>query len=460
MRDEETKGTAPGTETRPEARRTLKPAEAAAIVVGGGPAGLFAALRLAEGLREAGTPGEVLLLERRERPARKLLLAGSGQCNLSHAGPVEDFLPRYGGGAKPGAAGRFLKPALHAFTNEELLDWFRDRGLEFETEAGGKVFPATRRASSVLDILLAECARLGVRLAAGFRVRSAERVADGFLLRAARAETAGPGDEEGFSAPLLLIATGGASYPKTGSSGDGYAFAAALGHRVVPPRPALTSVLIRGFTTTGLAGLAGLSFRNAELVLRRAGEKPILRSGDLLVTHEGFSGPLILDASRDMRPGDHLELGFSGCPIEEFRVRFDAELKAAPRALVRTSLAAAGLPKSLAERLVELAGLAAESGSAELRRESREALCRLACAFPAEIRSLGGFDEAMATAGGVDLAEVNPKTMESRVAPGLFFAGEVLDVDGDSGGYNLQAAFSTGALAARGMLEKALAARS
>jgi len=417
-----------------------------AIIIGGGPAGLFAAIRLAAAreLAAAGAPG-ILLLEKRERPGRKLLLSGSGQCNITHEGEMSDFLGHYGGGPKPESASRFLKPALFGFTNKELLAWFRACGIEFEAEENGKIFPKDRRASSILKILLAEAGRLGVEIKTEAWVWSVERTGpDGFVARAEVPE-AGPAE---YIAPAVLIATGGASYPRTGSTGDGYALAAALGHEIVPPRASLVSIAIREFP---LATLAGLSFKGAGLSLRRGGKRVLSREGDLLITHEGLSGPLILDASRHIEAGDTIELRFIATTIEEFRASLDAALKTSPRRLARTVLAEIGLTKNMAERFCDLAGIGPEETAASLPRAKREALCVFACANPFEVARLGSLDTAMATAGGVSLAEVNPGTMESRLAPGLFFAGEVLDIDGDTGGYNLQAAFSTGALAAAAM---------
>lgn len=417
-----------------------------AIIIGAGPAGLFAAIRLAETI---GSGEGILILERREKPARKLLLSGSGQCNLTHAGVIADFLGRYGGGAKAESAARFLKPALYAFTNEELLAWFRAKGMEFETEDSGKIFPADRRATSVLKILQDEAYRLGLRIVANSRV-SGISLSEGFLVRAEAGTAAAPEPAE-YRAPVVLIATGGLSYPKTGSTGDGYALAASLGHRVVPPRPALAPVYVRNFALTPLAGL---SFHDAGLSVLRAGKRVFSAEGDLLITHEGLSGPLILDASRHIAPGDSLEVNFVDVTIEEFRNRLDAELKTNPRRLVRTALADLGLTKNMAELFCDLSGITKEETAAALPRAKRETLCRFACAHPFYVARLGTLEVAMVTAGGVDLAEVNPGSMESRLVPGLFFAGEVLDIDGDTGGYNLQAAFSTGSLAAEGMAKR------
>jgi len=365
---------------------------------------------------------------------------------LTHSGPIEDFADHYGGGAKPGAAARFLKPSLLEFSNAELLAWFRARGLDFEEEEGGKVFPVTRKASSVLDILVAEAKRLGVEIHGERRVVSLAAEAGGFIIRTSH---------ESITADSVLVATGGASYPVTGSSGDGYALAAELGHAVVAPRAALAPVYVAGFR---LASVAGLSFTGAGLTVRRDGKKTSSNIGDILITHRGVSGPLVLDASRGIRPGDKLEVRFTDIDLDAFRERFDELLAAAPRRFVKTVLAECGLPRSLGELFCRLAGLTDSAIAADLKRSAREMLCSLACACPLDVAELGNLDEAMATAGGVDLAEVNAKTMESRLVPGLFFAGEVLDVDGDTGGYNLQAAFSTGALAAKALATKTLVA--
>jgi predicted Rossmann fold flavoprotein len=404
-----------------------------AIIIGAGPAGLFAAIRLAQAVR-----CDIIVLEGSEKPARKLLASGSGQCNISHAGPIADFLSRYGGGEKAQSAARFLKPALYGFDNRALLDWFGARGVEFEIEENGKIFPADRRASSILKVLQGEARKTDIVIETKSRVRAVGHGPEGFTVHV-------EGREEPYRAPLLLLATGGITYPKTGSSGDGYAFAASLGHHILPPRPALAPVYIRDFS---LEPLAGHSFREARLAVLRAGKRIAEKRGDLLITHQGFSGPVILDSSRNIMPGDFLEISFLPESIDEFRNRLDAELQAKPRRLVRLCLPELGLTKNMAELFCELARIPGESTAANLPRAGRDALSRLACAHSFQVAGLGSLDIAMVTAGGVDLAEVNSQTMESRLVPGLFFAGEILDFDGDTGGYNLQAAFSTGALAA------------
>jgi len=403
--------------------------DAQAIVVGGGPAGLFLAARLA-----SDSISRVILLEKGPRPGRKLLASGSGRCNITHSGSPADFLEHYGG------AGRFLKKALYGFTSSDLEAWFLERGLSFEVEEGGKAFPSSRRAGDVLDLLLGECRKGGIEIRQGSRAASAAAVDGGFEIGL------GAEDATVLRSPILAIATGGMSYPGTGSEGDGYRLAAALGHGIVPPRPALTPLLVKDFA---LGSLAGIGFEGLRFTVRRGGRKIAEARGDALITHEGLSGPGILDASRDIAPGDLVEPDFSGLGSEAFRAAFDALCIASPRALVKNALADLGLPRRMAELFCSLAGLEEGATCADLRRESRKSLERMACAYPAEVKALGGFEKAMVTAGGVSLEEVDPATMESRIAPGLFFAGEVLDYDGDTGGYNLQAAFSTAAAAAR-----------
>jgi predicted Rossmann fold flavoprotein len=408
--------------------------DAPAIVVGAGPAGLFLAARLA-----SSPTAQVLLLEKGARPGRKLLASGSGQCNITHEGAVASFLDRYGG------KGRFLKKALYGFSNSDLEAWFLDRGVAFEVEEGGKVFPVSRKAGDVLGVLIGECGRTGVDLRSGRRVASVSRIDGGFEVEL---EIEPPC---ALRTPVLALATGGQSYPGTGSSGDGYRLAASLGHAVVRPRPALSPLLVKDFA---LADLAGLSFEGLRFALRRGGRRISERRGDVLITHEGLSGPGILDASRDILPGDLVELDFCGRGDEAFRAALLERAAASPRSLVKTALADLGLPRRMAEFFCSASGIGEGETCAELRREGRERLVQMAAAFPAEAESVGGFDKAMVTAGGVSLDEVNPATMESRIAPGLYFAGEILDYDGDTGGFNMQAAFSTAAAAAKAIEER------
>ena len=400
-----------------------------AVVVGGGPAGLFCAASLPAAL-------DVLVLERMHEPGRKLLLSGSGQANLTHTGDLASFLDRYG----PSDHGRFLRHALRACSNEALARWFADRGVRLESREDGKVFPASHRAQDVLDALQAACADNGVRLLPDARVGSIERTPGGF--RVCSGETA-------VESRAVVLATGGASYPQTGSSGDGYRLAAALGHAVVEPHPALAPVQPDPYP---FADLAGVSIPDAGLAVMRDGRRVGAGRGDLLFTHGGLSGPGVLDLSRDICPGDLLLISF--LPLfrpEEIDSRVVELCRVRGAARLPGVLAPLGLPERLIRRLLQAAGLPEEATGARVTKEQRRAVTAALTAFPLQIGRVGDLSTAMATAGGIALGEVDPRTMGSRLIPGLFFAGEVLDLDGDSGGYNLQAAFSTGALAASGV---------
>ena len=400
-------------------------------VIGAGPAGLFCALHAAA----AGIP--VILLEKNRGPGKKLLLSGSGQCNLTHAGEIREFLTHYG------SHGKFLKPALLSFTNNDLVTFFRSRGLDTVTQEGGKIFPATLNAEDILDRLVSACRENGAVIRYGEPVTGISRANGGFIVTAAG---------NLYRAENLVIATGGMSYPATGSTGDGYRLAASLGQPVTPVAPALTPVSIRNYP---FFGLAGISFAGAGFTLWRNGKKAGEYAGDILLTHAGLSGPGILDASRDFLPGDELRVSFTGGRGEEGAQRIGMCLKEADGGrLVRSALASFPLPDRFVRTILSLADVPPDLTCAHLPAALRNRLATFLGACPLVIESTGDFRVAMATRGGVALDGVDAKTLESRTVPGLYFCGEVLDIDGDTGGYNLQAAFSTGVLAARSIARK------
>lgn len=402
------------------------PELAGTVVIGGGPAGLFCAARL--------PPRSSVVLERMPAPGKKLLLAGSGQANLTHEGDLASFLSRYG------ANGRFLRHALRSFSNRALADWFAEHGLALEAREDGKVFPVSRRAPDVLAVLRAACEERGVRLFCGTRVRSVERNGDAFLVES---------DAGRWRAGAVVIATGGASYAATGSTGDGYALARTLGHLIVEPRPALVPVVPAPYP---FADLAGVSVPGVDLRVVRDGREVASGRGDLLFTHSGLSGPGVLDLSRNISPGDQLLVAFVS--PDDLDTRVLKLLAARGAARLPSALGPLGLPDRLLRFLMAEAGVPGMVTGSRLDREARRRLVAALGRFSFHVDSLGDFSSAMVTAGGVALDEVNPATMESRIVPGLYFAGEVLDVDGDTGGYNLQAAFSTGALAASGIVRR------
>ncbi len=398
------------------------------VIIGAGPAGLFCAIHA------AGPGRRVLVLEKNGQPGNKLLLSGSGQCNITHAGAIRDFLSRYG------SHGTFIKPSLLGFSNDDLIRFFEGRGLAMETEESGKVFPKTRSSADVLKVLLRECRDRGVELHCGEPVTGIEKVPDGFFVTT---------EKDTVHARVVVLTTGGASYPKTGSTGDGYRFAALLGQPVTDRAPALTPVIVRDYP---FAGLAGISCAGALFSVWRDGKKTGEYRGDVLLTHTGLSGPGILDASRDIRAGDVIRVSFAGdLSRESFADRLADLVQANGPRLVRTVMAGFPIPDRLLKKILSLSGIPDNLTCAHLTARQRSQLATNCTEFPMSVAALGDFSIAMATRGGVALDGVDRKTMESKLVPGLFFAGEVLDIDGDTGGYNLQAAFSTGYCAAMGI---------
>jgi predicted Rossmann fold flavoprotein len=408
------------------------------IIVGAGPSGLFC------GINAMQKGKKILILEKKNSPGHKLLISGTGQCNITHDGDIQDFLDHYGD------HGRFLRPALLGFTNSDLISFFKKNGLGMVREKGDKIFPETLRARDVLNILTLQCQELGVAIKCNQAVKSITRNEDGFLVSC---------DGVNYRSKLLIIATGGCSYPATGSSGDGYRFAGILGHHLAEIGPALTPLLIKDYP---FSDLAGLSFPDMKISLYRHAKIREHR-GDILFTHEGLSGPGILDLSRYIRAGDVLKLSFvpddKRKALEEWlvkRARQDGKrsLLSVLADLSHFELPIVPLYPRLIKRILEISGIANDLQMAQLTREARSCLIDNLHGLSLVVSDLCGYNIAMVTRGGVETVEVDPKTMQSRLVKGLYLVGEVLDVDGDTGGYNLQAAFSTGMLAARSIRSK------
>ncbi len=395
------------------------------VIIGAGPAGLSCAIH-------AAVPGRrILLLEKNTRPGNKLLLSGSGQCNFTHSGDIPDFLSHYGD------HGKFLKPALFSFPNHALTAFFASQGLGSETEANGKIFPESRKSADVLAVLVKECGQRGIDLHSEEPVTGVSHATGAFEIITPKAT---------YRCPVLVITTGGASYPGTGSSGDGYRFSAALGQPVTDIGPALTPLRIQAFP---FAAFSGMSFEHLHFSVWRAGKKIADRTGDVLFTHLGLSGPGILDASRDIRTGDEVRLSFAGdLGRGEFAADLAKRIEENRTWQLSTLLASYPIPERLNRKLLALSGIPFDIRCSHFSAAQRSKLIANVTEFPLTVTAPGDFSVAMVTRGGVALEHVNQKTMESRIVPGLYFAGEVLDIDGDTGGYNLQAAFSTGYLAA------------
>ncbi len=394
------------------------------IIIGGGAAGLFAGARLQS--------AKTLILEKKKLPGRKLLLSGSGQCNITHSGDIAEFLSHYG------KRGRFLRHALYAFDNESLQSFFTGRGITLEETESGKIFPASRNARDILNVLTHEIDTSKINIHTDEPVKDIKKQGDVFAVKTSKAE---------YTSDTVLITTGGKSYPSTGSEGDGYTFAESFGHRIIPLRPALASFEVKNHR---LKKLSGISLPDAILTLVKNGKRHEKLQGPLLVTHEGISGPCALHISRYAEKNDTVIINFTGIQnTESLRDDINSMLKKNPSKKIKNAIELDSIPARLLEILLDECSIDADALPGEINRKKINRLITELTEFRAEIASVEGFDTAMVTAGGVDTSEINSKTMESKIIPGLFFAGEVIDFDGDTGGYNLQAAFSTAELAVR-----------
>lgn len=402
------------------------------LVVGGGAAGLLAAGQAAL----AGA--DVLVLEKMSRPGRKLAITGKGRCNLTNIAPITEFIDHFG------PTGSFLRQAFHRYFSPELLDFFHELGITTVTERGGRVFPASGGAPEVVTALLRWLERCGAVVRTGAPV---ER-----LLITDQAVTGVVCNGTVLPCSTLILATGGASYPLTGSTGDGYRLAEQAGHRLVPVRPALVPLITEG-EWAGRA--AGLQLRNTRVQLYISGRKQAEAFGELTFMQFGLSGPVILtlsgravDALRQ-RLEVHLVLDLKpGLDEKKLDARLIRDLEQRHREPLDSVLRGL-LPQELVPIALELNGLAPDRLAGTVRSEERKQLRHWLKNWRFRIVGHRPLAEAIVTAGGVDTREVDPRTMGSRLVRGLFFAGEILDLQADTGGYNLQAAFSTGWLAGR-----------
>lgn len=400
------------------------------IIIGGGPAGLFAAIMC------ANKKQRIALIEKNKSCGRKLLMAGAGKCNITQAGDIHHFLTCYGANAK------FLKHALLSFQNEDLLNFFRKRGLEFITTEKGKVFPKSLKSQDVLNVLLEECRRRSIEIHYESAVESLVKEEDLFHLQTAKGT---------FESSVVVVATGGLSYPHTGSTGDGLVWAKTLGHKIVPTKPALTPLKIKNYE---LSDMSGTSFEELSYTLWRGGKKIGAYQGDFLLTHTGVSGPGIINNSRYMQSGDVIKCNFVGAEsIDEFRSQLTKKLNNGGKTLVKSMVRELNLTKRFADKLLELCGIDENLKCAELNKVTRQKLLTTLTEYEMEVKELGGYHVAMVTTGGVSLKDIKQKTMESKKISNLYFIGEVLDIDGDTGGYNIQAAMSMAYIASKAINE-------
>ncbi len=398
------------------------------IVIGAGPAGMMA------GGRSAELGKSTLLLEKTDSSGKKLLLSGNTRCNITNnLENVEDFISTFS------ESGKFLRNAFAAFFNKDLLRFFRKRGLDFKVEPSGKVFPITDKADDVLRVLVkyVKDSRCGILYRK--EVSGIVKKADIFEITTK--------DNSIYSAKKVILATGGLSYPQTGSTGFGFHIAKTFGHTVIKPRPGLTGIILKN---NFLKEWQGVSFEDAGISVY-ADDKLIHKAGgEMIFTHFGISGPVILHMSRivydALDSGKKVFLSVDFKPNlnhHELELAFREELKNNPSRKITNSLKEF-IPSRLVKRFLEAIQLDPDKLLTHVSKEEIKTILENLKGFRLKVETVKPIQEAMVTCGGVSVKEIDPKTMESKIVKGLYFAGELIDVDGKTGGYNLQAAFSTG----------------
>ncbi len=418
------------------------------FIIGLGAAGLMAA----GSASEAGA--SVTGLERNPQPGRKVLISGKGRCNVTNSGDLQDFIQAFG------KKGQFLYGALTRFTRDDLLSFFSRAGVETITERGGRIFPASELSTDILKALVKYALAHEAKLCYSCPV---ERIV------VAKGKVTGVISSNGqMAASAVILTAGGSSYPGTGSDGSGYRLAREAGHTIITPLPSLTSLET---AEAWVPKLQGLSLKNVEITLRIRGKAVETKFGEMIFTHYGISGPIVLDMSRTLVEATRPELEKALQPqnpfqkalhvppeseislnlkpalsIEQLTARLQRDFDTGGKKFYASILKDL-LPASLIPVIIDLSKIPRDKPGNQISKAERDHLIKLLTDLRMTVNGLRSFGEAIVTSGGVDLKEVDPRTMESKLIKGLYFAGEVLDLDAKTGGYNLQAAFSTGYLA-------------
>ena len=399
------------------------------LVIGGGAAGLLA------GIAAAQNGAQTVILEKMRRPGKKILITGKGRCNITNNCDLQEIIKNIPGN------GRFLNSALRRFTNQDIVQLLEDNGLPTKVERGGRVFPVSDKAADVVDTFVKIYKNYGGRLFTDCKVKS-------ITAEFGKITGAVTADGQKFAADAVILAAGGSSYPGTGSDGSGVKLAKALGHTIVPLAPSLVPL---ESDSPYIAGLQGLSLRNIEGTVYADGKEIGSEFGEMLFTHFGVSGPIILSLSKSVavafaKGAQEVELAIDLKPALD-KDKLDARLQRDFTQYSRKQMPNGMkdlLPQRLIAPVLDQAFIDEEKFVNQLSRAERRRLVDVLKAFTVPITGTRPIAEAIVTAGGVSLKEIDPKTMESKLIKGLFFAGEVMDIDGYTGGYNLQAAFSTG----------------
>jgi predicted Rossmann fold flavoprotein len=391
------------------------------LIIGAGPAGLMAGAQIKD--------KSVLILDQCKKSSLKLLMSGGGQCNFTHTGDLKFFLDQYNNHKA------FLKVAFKQFFNEDSRTFMEAAGVPVWTREDGKVFPKTLRAEDVKMALIEANTRLGNKIQTGQRVIEVKALDQGYQVTT---------DKETYRVTYLIAAFGGCSYPTSGSDGKLFQVFKDLGHSVLALKPALAPIYIE---KDPLVDLQGVSFSSKLIECYRDKNKIGTYTGDLLITHFGLSGPVILNNSRNFMPGDLIRIQFGQKNKKALNQYFIEYAQASGKQAIGTAFKGLDYPKRLVDFIMEKRGLKKDMRMSELSKDMRTQLVNALCAYEVRIHHVGGYNVAMATTGGIDLEEVNRKTMASKILQNLYFVGECLDVDGATGGYNIQWAFTSGFIA-------------
>lgn len=396
-------------------------------VLGGGPAGIMAAGEA------AGKGNKVILFEKNEKLGKKLFITGKGRCNITNAGSIDTFFDNIMSNKE------FMYSSLYTWTNDNIIDLLEGYGVKTKVERGDRVFPKSNKSSDVIKAFTRYLKDREVQVKLGVKVKSIERIEGGFLLRTS---------DGNYVCNKLIIATGGKSYPMTGSSGDGFKFAEKLGHTITELRPALVPIEIK---EDYIKDLQGLSLRNVSLSAYSGKKKIYEDFGEMIITHYGISGPIVLSMSSYLY--DYVEKGIKfyidlkpALDYEKLNDRILRDFEKYSNKHIKNALGDL-LPAKLIEPVIKLSKIDLNKPINQITKEERNKLISILKKFPMTFRKFRPIEEAIVTSGGVSTDEIDPSTMESKIVPGLFFAGEVIDVDALTGGYNLQIAYSTGYLA-------------
>lgn len=401
------------------------------IIVGAGAAGLFTGCHLNKDIKS-------LILEKKSKPGIKLMMSGAGQCNLTHGGSVKDFLDHYG------QKGKLVRQILYKYNNEMTIRFFEDRGLKIIEREDGKVFPLSLDSKDIVDFLIKKCKENSVDIRYNAEVTKINAKKDNTFEVVTENET--------YMTKYLVIASGGCSYPSTGSDGSIFRILKEIGVNITELNPALTPVFLEDYP---YGELSGISFENCGIEVYDKSRKVISIKDDVLFTHQNISGPGILNSARYMKKGNTIRLNYLGMDPSVLHSQLREKLNQAGNMQISTFLREYfKIPKRFVEIILAQLQIDAVKKASHISKTELNTIINKLTSDQMTIKSLGSFNIAMATSGGVALSDVNMNTLSSNQYSHLFFAGEVLDVDGDTGGYNIQFAFSSGYLCAKGIKSK------